>query len=155
MRAALSIGLLMLSVVTGGCDGSQTYDAEQDRAASKEATDTGEVFALTPKTRKLFEQKAARGDSEAALKIALHYGMAGGDNGITDPNNSIEEERWLKRAADLGNETAKLNWAVKIGPNNCTLARKTLDGLLASSSDSSIREGAQSWLRDRSLCSKI
>jgi TPR repeat protein len=155
MRTRLLLGLLTLSAAV--CSGDRnTFDhADQSHADLESSADSGTIFALTPEARKALEHAANQGDSEAAFKIAMHYGMAGGDRGIVgDPKNSIEEDRWLKRSAELGNETAELNWAVKQGSRNCALARKTLEDLVKDSVDKAIREGAQSWLQSSSLCGR-
>jgi len=155
MRTRFLFGLLTLSIAVCGCDGNSINHAEQSRADLEGGADSGTIFALTPEARKALEHAANQGDSEAAFKIAMHYGIAGGDRGIVgDPKSSIEEERWLKRSAELGNETAELNWAVKLGPRNCALARKTLEGLVKESADKAILKGAQSWLEDSSLCDR-
>jgi hypothetical protein len=153
MKRILFTSVFALGIVTSGCDADESPQPSATNVEPENGTDTGEQFALTHNGRRALERRAERGDGAAAYRISLHYGMAGGDSGRAgDPDNGVNEDRWLKRAAALGFEPAKLSWAVKTGRRDCTAARQMLAELIETSSDAAMRRSAQEWARDDYLC---
>lgn len=141
------------SIAVSGCNPSSARQDAVESTASEGGLDTGVQFALTPEARRVLERRAEQGDGAAAHRIAQHYGMAGGDSGFAgDPKNSVEEDRWLKRASELGYESAKLSWAVKTGRRDCPGARRMLADLVRNGSNAGIRDAAQAWIDDDYLC---
>lgn len=110
-------------------------------------TDTGETFALSLREKAEKEALALGGDAAAAMSLAQHYGMAGGDAGQTaDPENSISEDRWLRVAVANGYEPARIRLATKILHDDCAQGRELLRAIAQDSTDSETRQSAQDWL---------
>ncbi|MBJ7439807.1 MAG: hypothetical protein JHD35_12380 [Sphingopyxis sp.] len=153
MKRFLLTSAFALAIAGSGCDADEVPQTAVTNIEPENGTDTGEQFALTHDGRRALERKAEQGDGAAAFQISQHFGMAGGDSGRAgDPENGVNEDRWLKRAAALGFEPAKLSWAVKTGRRDCTAARQMLAELIENSSNAAIRKSAQAWAGDDYLC---
>lgn len=153
MKPFLFFNILGAAIALWGCDPQPARQTEAKVIDSDGSTDTGELFALTPEARRALEVRAKAGDGAAAYRISQHYGMGGGDSGLSsDPMNSAEETRWLKQAAGAGFELAKFELAVKLGREDCAAARRMLADLVETGSDASLRKSAQEWLNGEYLC---
>ena len=120
-----------------------------------QATDTGEIFDLSRSERDALEQAATKGDKNAAYRLAEYWGMVGGESGQAgDPQNTAEEERWLKLASSEGHEPAKLRLATLVANRDCARAREMLAELARSSTDDQMRQSAHTWMQSDSLCPK-
>lgn len=112
-----------------------------------EAGDTGTSFALTSSERAEKEALALGGDADAAFRLAQHYGMAGGDTGRTgDPENAIEEDRWLRVAVARGHGPARLKLALNVVDEDCAKGRELLRAIAEESTDPEQQQSAQDWL---------
>jgi len=112
-----------------------------------EAADTGTAYALTSSEKAEKEALALAGDADAAFRLAQHYGMAGGDSGRTgDPENAIEEDRWLKGAVAGGHGPARLRLALNVVDEDCAKGRELLRAIAEESTDPEQQQSAQDWL---------
>lgn len=153
MKPFLLFNILGAAIALGGCDPKPARQTEAEVIQADRSTDTGELFALTPEARRALEVRAKKGDGAAAYRISQHYGMGGGDSGLSgDPISSAEETRWLKQAAEAGFELAKYELAVKLGRKDCGTARRMLADIVETGSDASLKKSAREWLNDESLC---
>lgn len=151
MRQTQVLGIAMM-LLSSGC-------SEQQRPPSDSltnSTDTGTTFVLSSSDKSEKEALAIAGDADAAMSLARHYGMAGGDNGRTgDPQNSIEEDRWLRVAVANGYEPARLRLATKVLlDNDCAEGRELLKSIAEGSADAETQKGARDWLNsEEAACS--
>ncbi|OWQ90607.1 hypothetical protein [Sphingopyxis witflariensis] len=146
---ALGVAALMMS----GCDNSVEHKVGDQSLSSAAGVDGASTFDIAPAERIALQQQARAGNGEAAYRLAVFYGMAGGESGRAgDPRNSLEEEKWLRLSAKAGFEPGKHSLAVKIGSKDCATARHMMAEIAATSSDSELRENAQHWLEDDALC---
>lgn len=145
----LGVAALMMS----GCDHSAERKADRQSSRPAIGVDGSSTFDLASADRIALQQRAFAGDGEAAYKLSLYYGMAGGESGVAgDPRNSREEERWLRLSAKAGFEPGKHRFAVKIGPKDCATARQMMTEVAETSGDPELRENARYWLEDDALC---
>lgn len=146
---ALGVAALMMS----GCDNLVERKSSDQSVSSAAGVDGASTFDIVPAERIALQQQARAGDGEAAYKLALFYGMAGGESGFAgDPRNLREEERWLRLSAKAGFEPGRHSLAVKIGPKDCPTARQMMTEIAEKSSDPQLSKNAQSWLKDDALC---
>ncbi|MBD3734627.1 MAG: hypothetical protein IE934_18180 [Sphingopyxis sp.] len=145
----LGVAALMMS----GCDNLVERKSSDQSVSSAAGVDGASTFDIVPAERIALQQQARAGDGEAAYKLALFYGMAGGESGVAgDPRNLREEERWLRLSAKAGFEPGRHSLAVKIGPKDCPTARQMMTEIAEKSSDPQLSKNAQSWLKDDALC---
>ena len=146
---ALGVAALMMS----GCDNLVERKSSDQSVSSAAGVDGASTFDIVPAERIALQQQARAGDGEAAYKLALFYGMAGGESGVAgDPRILREEERWLRLSAKAGFEPGRHSLAVKIGPKDCPTARQMMTEIAEKSSDPQLSKNAQSWLKDDALC---
>lgn len=152
------IGLLVSVCLVAACAEESDFERGERKEHSSElrqneGVDTAASFDLDPSERALLERQAKSGHGDAAFRLALYWGIAGGDIGQAgDPRIGIEEERWLRVAADAGHETAKHNLAVEIAARDCPTARAMLAELAETAADPRTRKSAEHWLRGQYLC---
>ena len=147
------IALGAVALMMSGCDNSVERKAADQSLSSAAGVDGASTFDIAPAERIALQKQARGGDGEAAYRLALFYGMAGGESGRAgNPRNSLEEEKWLRLSAKAGFEPGKHSLAVKIGSKDCATARQMMTEIAATSSDSELRENAQYWLEDDALC---
>ena len=112
-----------------------------------EAGDTGTAYVLTSSEKAEKEALALDGDAGAAFRLAQHYGMAGGDSGRTgNPENAIEEDRWLRVAVANGHGPARLKLALNAIHQDCAKGRELLRAIAEESTDPEQQQSAQDWL---------
>ena len=149
---------LYLALVVGLAACTNPIGAAQEerntQATAADSTDTGEIFDLDNAERLKLERDATNGNSDAAVRLARYWGMAGGVSGrADDPRNSVEDERWLRVAANLGNEKAKIELAVRyVADRDCAAAKQILSEVRRATSSSETRTYADDWLNGSGFC---
>lgn len=147
------VGLGVAALMISGCNNSVERKASDQSSSSAAGIDGASTFEVAPAERVALQQQARAGNGEAAYRLALFYGMAGGESGrVGDPRNLLEEEKWLRLSAKAGFEPGKHSLAVKIGPKDCSTARQMMAEIAETSGDPELRENAQYWLTDGALC---
>lgn len=108
---------------------------------------TGTAFVLSRSDKAENEALALAGDADAAFRLAQHYGMAGGDSGLAnDPENDVENKRWLKVAIENGHGPARLIYALDILHEDCAKGRELLRAIAEESTDAKQQQSALDWL---------
>jgi TPR repeat protein len=137
MRAAIIIAL-----VAGGCERSTSPARPEAKAVS--TTDVPAFVAEldSPERRQKLVRLAEGGDAGAARRLADYYAMNGDDD-------DAEQEKWLIKAVELGDSTARLNYGVFLyhrgGSGNCAKAKAMIERYARERPDDP--EYAEGWLQ--------
>lgn len=101
-KAIVLAGLLATATLNSvGC-----APAKQAQARTTAMATSGQADVLTQAALSDAQEKALRGDKDAAFKVALHYEATEGDG--------RRELQWMTIAAENGNTTAMQNLAVAL-----------------------------------------
>lgn len=114
------IGLAAILMLTAACQGPEPSGAQPKPSSSEDPApaedqiaeaSTGTVFYLSDRERSQLESRANAGDGESANRLAQFYSLGGGasDDPATDEADRAAELKWLRRAAELGHDSARHN----------------------------------------------